>query len=136
MLKISISGNAGIKVQELRSKTKTLPQAIAKATVFLERQTKMRYKQEVDPSGKPWAALSPSTLAQKTTNSKLIESAVTINSIASTSAGLIGAVSVSNEIAIYHQTGTSKMPQRKILGINETQDVPKIKQIISDHLGF
>lgn len=135
-IKITLSGTANFQVGQLKNKTKTLPRAIAKATVFMERQTKLNFAKESDPDGKKWAALSPNTLRQKKTNAILRETSASANSIASTSAGLIGAVSASTEYGIYHQTGTKKMPQRKFLGISESKDVPKIKQIVSDHLGF
>ena len=34
---------------------------------------------------------------------------------------------------IYHQSGTVKMAQRKILGISEDHHVPKIRQIFERH---
>jgi phage virion morphogenesis protein len=135
MLKVSISGNAEFKVGELKGKTKTLPKAIAKATVFLERQQKVRFASQTDPDGKAWAGLSPSTLARKKTNAILRETSTLANSINSSSAGLIGQVSASTEYGIYHQSGTSKMPQRQFLGIG-ADDVPKIEEIIRQHLGL
>jgi phage gpG-like protein len=136
VLKVSISGDAEFKVGELKGKTKTLPKAIAKAALYMERETKLNFAKQSDPDNKPWAALSPSTLARKTTNSILTETATTVNSISGRSAGLIGYVEVtSGEPAIYHQTGTSKMPQRKIIGIG-AHHVPKIEEIVRQHLGL
>ena len=136
-IKISIANNsAAFAVQNLKSKTRGLPKAIAKATLYMERETKLNFAKQSDPDGKPWAALKPSTLARKKTNAILRETATLANSITSSSAGLIGQVSASTEYGIYHQTGTRKMAQRKIIGISESRHVPKIKQIISDQLGF
>jgi phage virion morphogenesis protein len=136
VLKISVTGTGKVELEKLAGKTKTLPKAIAKATVFLERQTKVRFASQTDPDGKSWAGLAPSTLARKKTSAILRETSTLVNSISSSSAGLIGQVSASTEYGIYHQSGTSKMPQRKFIGINEGEDVPKINEIIRQHLGL
>ena len=135
-IKVSLKGKAGVQVGKLKGKTKSLPRAIAKATTYMERSTKLNFAKQSDPDGKKWEGLKPSTLAQKKTNAILRETATLVNSISSSSAGLIGQVSAGTEYGIYHQTGTSKMPQRKFLGISESKDVPRIKEIISEHLGF
>jgi phage virion morphogenesis protein len=141
MLKVSISGDAEFKMDELQQKTKKLPRAIAKAALYMERQTKLNFAKETDPDGQAWAELSPSTLARKKTSSKLRETSSLVNSIAGGSSGLIGFVNASVEYGIYHQTGTNdekrgiSMPARKFLGIG-ADDVTKIEEIIRQHLGL
>lgn len=92
------------------------------ANYFLT-ETEKQFVSEKDPEGNRWADLAPSTLAEKrrlgypddilTRTGKMRKS---VDAIA-TAKTLV--IRMRSEYAIFHQEGTSKMPQRKILGMND-----------------
>ena len=133
MVKITISGNAKDELTVLIKKAASIDQPIREATLFMERETKLNFARETDPDGNPWSALSPSTLRYKSTNAILRETSTLANSIAGESNGNIGRVRAGTDYGIWHQIGTSRMPQRKIIGISESRHIPKIEKIFEDH---
>ena len=135
-MKIDILGNSQFKVSLLRKRATTLDKPVGQATIFMERQTKIRFAKEVDPDENRWADLSPVTLRQKKTKSILREEAILANSIQSEHSGREGRVFTTDEKALWHQEGTKKMPARPFLGINESTDIPKIEKIFQRHFGL
>ncbi|MEO1399673.1 MAG: phage virion morphogenesis protein [Cyanobacteria bacterium J06635_1] len=133
MYRISISGNASDEIRALFAKVADIDKPLREATVFMERETKLNFARESDPDGNPWSALSPSTVRQKRTRAILRETSTLANSVAAEVGGTVGRVRVSTAYGLYHQTGTSRMSQRKIIGISEGQHVPKIKKIFESH---
>lgn len=133
MIKITISGNAQDSLIALVKKAANIDKPIRKATMFMERETKLNFVRETDPDGNPWSALSASTLRTKRTNAILRKTGALASSVAGESNGNIGRVRVSTNYGLYHQTGTSRMPQRKIIGISESRHVPKIEKIFERH---
>ncbi|NEP15199.1 MAG: hypothetical protein F6K14_34530 [Symploca sp. SIO2C1] len=99
----------------------------------MEQETERQFATETDPDGVRWAALAPSTLAQKrrlgypdnilTRTGKMRNSVV---AIADARSVLIG---VDVPYAIFHQQGTRKMPQRRILGMNDKRE-QKLRKLI------
>jgi phage virion morphogenesis protein len=99
----------------------------------METETEQQFATETDPDGVRWAALAPSTLAQKqrkgypasilTATGKMRRSVV---AIADARSVLIG---VDVPYAIFHQQGTRKMPQRRILGMNDKRE-QKLRNLI------
>jgi phage gpG-like protein len=102
-------------------------------------ETEKQFEQEKDPDGVSWARLAPSTLAQKrrlgypdkilTRTGKMRRSVV---AIADAKSVLIG---VDSEYAIYHQEGTDRMPQRRILGLNDKRK-EKLVKLIRVYIGL
>ncbi|NES17878.1 MAG: hypothetical protein F6K41_02900 [Symploca sp. SIO3E6] len=100
---------------------------------WMEQETERQFVTETDPDGVRWAALAPSTLAQKrrlgypdsilTRTGKMRRS---VNSVADARGVLIG---VDVPYAIFHQQGTRKMPQRRILGMNDKRRGKLVKLI-------
>lgn len=133
MVKITISGNAKDELLALIKKAASIDQPVREATLFLERETKLNFARESDPDGNPWSPLSSSTLRYKRTNVILRETSALAGSVAGESSGNIGWVQVSTSYGIFHQTGTSRMPQRKIIGISESRHIPKIEKIFERH---
>lgn len=124
------------EIRALADRFKQLDRPVKEATLFLERETKLNFVRQSDPDGAAWAPLRPSTLRRKRTGAILRETGALANSVTSQAGGLSGTVSVGIEYGLYHQTGTSKMAQRKIIGISESRHVPKIKQIFEEHLSL
>lgn len=103
------------------------------ATLYMERQTKLNFAKQSDPDGAPWAVLSPSTLARKKTNAILRETSTLVNSVNSESSAKEGRVFATTGYGLYHQTGTTKMPQRKFLGFG-AEDVDRIPKFYTEYL--
>lgn len=79
-----------------------------------------QFRSQTDPDGNKWSALKPSTLRTKKVNrdkiltrtgtlSQSFQSEVNRNSLR---------IFSNSDYAIYHQTGTVKMDQRKIVGFS------------------
>lgn len=131
--RITVSGSAKFELEGFARRLERLEQPTAEATLFMERQTKLRFAQQVSPDGASWAPLAPSTLAKKKTSAILRETATLVNSITSQAMGLTGKVFTPTEYGLYHQTGTSKMPARVFLGIS-AEDETKIRKIYEQYI--
>lgn len=88
---------------------------------LLIEQTEKQFDTETDPDGSRWAALSPVTLRRKARlgqSSKILTAtgAMRASFRVKVKAMQLDLISDS-EYLKYHQRGTSKMPQRKVLGI-------------------
>lgn len=100
---------------------------------FMEAEHRRYFAEEAGPDG-PWAGLAPSTLSQKRSGAILRETSVMAGSVASHASDLEAGVSVGQDYAIFHQTGTSKMSQRKIVGFRPDHPA-KILRILERQLG-
>ncbi|MEM9267252.1 MAG: phage virion morphogenesis protein [Cyanobacteria bacterium P01_F01_bin.13] len=132
-MKITIRGNAKNSVLALVKKAANLGQPVREATLYMERETKLNFARETDPDGKPWTGLAAATLRHKRTNAILRETGTLANSVAAQVSGTVGRVEVGAEHGIWHQTGTRRMPQRRIIGISEARHIPRIEQIFEEH---
>ena len=134
-LKISIKAESTLEaIGKLSKKAANLDKPLRRAGLFMERETKLNFARESDPDGQPWAPLKPSTLRRKKTRAILRETGSLAASISmqGPSDNQVR-VAAGIEYGIYHQTGTRKMTQRKILGINESRHVPKIQKIFESY---
>ena len=105
---------------------------------WIVNQTNHQFDTESDPDGVPWAALAPSTLKEKrrlgypdhilTRTGKMRKSAI---AIADAKNALIA---IDVPYALFHQEGTDKMPQRRILGLNDKRR-EKLLKLIRVYIG-
>lgn len=86
-------------------------------------ETERQFATETDPDGQPWAALAPSTLRQKRAlgypDDILTRTGDMRRSVRIVLAGRYEVAIAVDFPAQFHQSGTAKMPQRRILGLNE-----------------
>ena len=90
---------------------------------FMRDDVLERSQSQTDPEGNRWAALAPSTIAKK----KRMGYPMTIltatgdmwRSLRVVFTDKFAEITITVPYSIFHQKGTSKMPQRKILGINK-----------------
>lgn len=124
MIKIEINRDQVDRLlKQYGSKLRNLEKPLAGFGNYFLVETEKQFVTETDPEGNKWADLAPSTLAQKrrlgypddilTRTGKMRKSAIAIASAKTL------VITMRSEYAIYHQEGTSKMPQRKILGMND-----------------
>ena len=134
-IRIKVDAKGVLKaLRKKGQKAKALDKPLRESGVYMERQTRLNFGRESDPDGKPWAPLKPSTLRRKKTSAILRESGATVGSVAMKGpSGNSVTVSVGTEQAVFHQTGTSKMAQRKIIGISESRHIPKIRKFFESH---
>jgi len=90
---------------------------------FMRDDLIQRSIQEVDPDGKKWAALAPSTLRYKRLRGYpdriLTATGKMWTTIRIIYTDKFAELRVVISYAQYHQEGTSKMPQRKLIGLNQ-----------------
>lgn len=99
------------------------------AGLYMVRETISNFTGEHDPDGRPWAPLAASTLARKKTSTKLRETGAMAAANRLYVGGKTARIKNSIDYAIWHQTGTKRMPQRQFLGISESRHVPNIQKI-------
>jgi phage virion morphogenesis protein len=115
-------------------------------------RTRERFDDEVDPDGRRWQALAPSTVEskqrRKTKPGKrakvragatdiLKESFLLRDTIAYNADSTSVRVGTPQEYGVFHQSDEprSKIPQRKFLGVN-AEDLAEINEIVTDYLRF
>jgi phage gpG-like protein len=113
-------------------------------------RTRERLDNEVDPDGRKWQALAPSTVEskqrRKTKPGKrarvragatdiLKESYLLRDTIAYNADSTSVRVGTPQEYGVFHQSDEprSKIPQRKFLGVN-AEDLAEINEIVADYL--
>ncbi|NEP53681.1 MAG: phage virion morphogenesis protein [Moorea sp. SIO3C2] len=100
---------------------------------YMDAQTRQRFIKEVDPDGKSWAPLAPSTISQKRSGVILRETGLLVNSFRSSSNHDTATLSNPVFYGVFLQFGTQKILARPFLGISG-QDVDNIERIIIDYL--
>ena len=117
----------------------------------LEANIRLRFTTKTDPSGRAWQPLAESTRAAyekkykgKVPGSLLMRSGFMLNTLASNASSSALEVGFSAPYAIFHVTGTSRMPRRDSLfasiaangssGTLGAQDEADILEIVEDHL--
>lgn len=122
MIQITVTtDNINKMMRELESTIKDLSPPLKQFGNYYEKETEQQFKQEVDPDGIPWAALAPSTLAEKRRlgypDTILTRTGKMRRSLKIRVSDRAFEVTVDFP-AQFHQRGTSKMPQRRILGMS------------------
>lgn len=108
-------------MKQLKQTTKNLAPAFRDAGEYLKKETTIQYQKEVDPDGKPWAPLKPSTLAKKKTSTKLRETLVMFNSFYYVSSNQGLEYGIKDPKYRFHHEGTSRMPARVVIGITNVR---------------
>lgn len=125
-------------LRSLSSKVRDLRPPLQGFANYMGVETEQQFKDEKDPEGRPWARLAPSTALEKkekgypsdilTRSGKMRRSVVTVYD---TRSFLMG---VDVDYARWHQEGTRRMPQRKILGLNSDRRA-KLGKLIRVYVG-
>lgn len=124
-------------VAVLADRLQDFREPLQESGAYLESKAKERSNKEVDPSGNPWKPLRPATIAAKRSRGAplqiLRDSGILVASIAFILSRNQVRVGPSVEYAIWHQTGTRRMPQRRIMGF-ESGDADAITRFFVMHL--
>lgn len=133
MIEIQVKGEGAIEaVHKLARKARNLSKPMQQAGLYMERETKLNFAKQSDPDGAAWAALKASTLRRKRSGAILRETSALMGSISMSAGATEARVTAGTDYGVYHQSGTSKMAQRKIIGIGD-RHIPKIRQIFEAH---
>lgn len=130
-MKVVVSGNAIEIVLEAKEKVNDLSPFFQRAALYQERSTKLNFAKQSDPDGKGWSPLKPSTLKQKSSGAILRETSALVNSVFSRAGNSRSTIGATTEYGVFHQTGTSKMDDRKFLGFGE-KDVKAITDMAEE----
>lgn len=122
-------------LEQMKKRIQKRTAMVREMTMFAEAETRRNIVAEVDPDGNAFAPLAESTLRRKKTRAILRETSAMIASIQSSASGDTGRVQIGTDYAIYHKTGTSKMPQRNPIGIGDKLR-EQLNQIARRHLGL
>ena len=135
MIRIRVKDEATPAIAELLHKTENLQPAVAEAAQQILQRVQRDFAAQRDPGGARWAGLRPATRARKRGGAILRETGALAGSIGIRSSGgnAVAIASTGVDYAIYHQTGTSRMPQRRFLGF-APEDGQKSKQFIARYL--
>lgn len=110
------------------------------ADVMAEK-TRENFLNESSPSGRRWPELSPATVARKGHDQILVDSTALRKSVVMRNApGHVEQIGKDKIVygtdvnyAVFHQEGTSRMPQREFLGVDD-KNVDNMADIVADHL--
>jgi phage gpG-like protein len=136
MIKVDVQ-SAGLEadLQHAIAGLKDASPLMKKWGAFTEHKLKEGFAAQRDPMGKPWADLSPKTWRYKRSGAILRENGDLASSIMHFNVGphSVDAGSRGVSYAIYHQTGTRKMAQRKIVGLNPAW-MPKYQSLAEKYV--
>lgn len=97
----------------------------------LQQHIKRITAEKTDPDGKAWAALAPSTVAQKGNSNILVRTGRMAGAFRLRSSSMRAEVSNPTPYLKYHETGTRKpMPRRKVMGIS-TANLAELQAILN-----
>ncbi|NER90353.1 phage virion morphogenesis protein [Moorena sp. SIO3A2] len=117
-----------------RASNQDLTKPLRESMAYVDSRTKLRFLREVDPDGKPWAPLAPSTLKRKK-GTILRETGRLINSLTWTVAADSAVYFTNVFYSIYLHFGTRFMPARPILGLSQ-KDIETIKSFFLRDIGL
>ena len=137
-------------IQGLENRLTDLTPAMKAVGEYMLVRTRERFDDEVDPDGRKWQALAPSTIRSKQrrktkpgkrarvragASDVLKESFLLRDTIAYNADSTSVRVGTPQEYGIFHQSDEprSKVPQRKFLGVN-AEDLAEINEIVTDYL--
>jgi phage gpG-like protein len=134
----NFSVDVRINRDEVKKITGRIKNIIRPLALFAKKKSadiQKQFDNHTDPEGKPWAPLSPVTIARKKQNKDKIlthygplRKSVKVEVLQEGLRLTTGA-----PYAKFHQEGTSRMPQRKILAITE-QDKVRLGRFIRQHV--
>lgn len=127
-----------INRDEVKKITGRIKNVIPPLALFAKKKAadiQKQFDNHTDPDGRPWAPLSPKTIARKKQNRDKIlthygplRKSIKVEVVQEGLRLTAGAT-----YAKFHQTGTSRMPQRLILAITKTDKV-RIGRFIKQHV--
>jgi len=116
-------GALGNLAENLRRLTEVPSRAARAACEDIKAAIEKQFDEGKDPYGRPWKPLARSTIARGRTPPPLTDTGDMRDSIeVKPMAGAGISITIGVDYASYHQTGTSRMPARKILP--EGNDMP------------
>jgi hypothetical protein len=123
------------KLQDAISKLQSKQELLVEFGALGERGAKEAHAKEATPGGSAWPDLAASTWRQKTSGKKVWETGALPGSFAARppSGDSVEVASEGVPYAIYHHTGTSKMPQRRSLPMPSWLE-PKMNEIARRYL--
>lgn len=117
MLKITIDDHQVRKaLQRVQRHLDDLTPVMRAVAMELEARVSQRFETERDPTGRPWRALSPRTVARKKGRGRILyDSGDLLGSLTSRAGRDFAEVGFGQPYAAYHEYGTRKMPRRGLL---------------------
>jgi hypothetical protein len=104
-------------MKDLKQSTSNLEPAFRDFGNYIKKETNTQFQKEIDPEGRPWEPLKPSTLARKKTSFKLRETFFMFNAFYYKATKTNFEFGIKDPKYQFHHFGTSKMPARVVIGI-------------------
>ncbi len=120
MFSITVTGSAELRAAlvRLQGGVRDPKQVLQRIGVVLEGNVQERLQTKVDPTGRAWLPLAPSTRAryakadgQRRQGTLLVRTGLMMASLSSTVSGSRVTVGFARPYALYHETGTSREKQ-------------------------
>lgn len=120
------------EIQSIKKRLKDVEPPLVTFTREKDLAIRKQFKTFTDPDGKPWKELKEKTIKRKRVNKNkiLTHYGAMKKSLRRKTENLGFRIWFESKYAIYHQTGTKKMSQRKILGITNREKI-RIKKLIT-----
>ena len=128
-------------LERLRRRLADLTPAMRGIATELEARIEARFERQVDPSGRPWAPLRPSTLERKKRKGAILYDTGDLQgSLTSAAERDFAQVGFGVPYAAYHEFGTRRMPRRGLLladpaaGTLSRGDAEAVLELLSEFL--
>ncbi|MEL6164068.1 MAG: phage virion morphogenesis protein [Cyanobacteria bacterium J06628_3] len=123
---VEIEGRETLEeLKKLKRRLSNLAIPLENYTRWFKKETDKQFDTEKDSDGLPWEKLKPYTLARKKRlgypKKILTESGNTRQTLYHKSSKFEGEVGIKGN-AGFHQDGTERLPERKIIGMNEQRE--------------
>lgn len=120
------------EIDALRKRVRNVEPPLVTFTAEKDKAIRQQFKTFTDPDGKPWQPLKESTKKRKKVNRDkiLTHRGLMKKTLRRKTENLGFRIWFESPYAIYHQTGTRKMSQRKILGFTNKEKI-RLKKLIT-----
>jgi hypothetical protein len=120
-------------MKDLKTNVSNMQPAFRDAGEYLKKETLNQFDKEVDPDGKAWEPLKPSTLLKKKSPYKLRETLTMFNTLYYTATKDKLDFGIKDKKYIFHHEGTSRMPARVVIGITNER-MGEINKFVLKHI--
>jgi len=119
-------------MNNLKTQTSTIKTPMSNWGEYLKQQTNNQFKQGKDPTGHPWKPLAPATLRNKK-GTILVETGVMKKSVYYEASARTFQFGIKDPKYQFHHFGTSRMPARVVIGMNDER-INKRNELIIAHI--
>jgi phage virion morphogenesis protein len=121
-------------LEKLKNNIKKRRKVMHSLGMMVKKSVRERFETKIDPNENPWERNRPSTILRKGTDDPLIDTGALLKSIYMRSDKDGFMVYTQTPYAVFHQMGTSHVPERAFMGFSEEDEKKAIELIEKEML--